>query len=68
MTGILDKRLNISTIHEANVLLTKMCLSCINMKMQWAVVELFTITNVYLALKRRKMKKKKEQVGNIAVK
>ena len=34
MTGILAKHLNIGTIHEANILLTKMCLSCINMKMQ----------------------------------
>ena len=34
MTGILEKHLNISTIHEANVLLAKMCFSHINMKMQ----------------------------------
>ena len=34
MTGLLDKHLNKNTIHEANVLLTKISLTCINMKMQ----------------------------------
>ena len=34
ITGLLDKCLNKNTIHEANVLLTKMSLSHINMQMQ----------------------------------